>query len=137
MPGGRVVAVGYGLGEEFEQINREVLSGDAEVAFLAGLAEGERREVLRRATAVLSWHLAREFPGGLAEAERLEFLQLLSAGVVDELCLTVSPVLVGGRGPRMTGWDEPQPALGLDLLSVCEADGVLLLRYAAKPASQD
>ncbi len=63
--------------------------------------------------------------------------QLLSAGMVDEICLTVSPVLVGGRGPRMTGWDEPQPALGLDLLSLCEADGVLLLRYATKPVSQD
>jgi riboflavin biosynthesis pyrimidine reductase len=61
--------------------------------------------------------------------------QLLSAGLVDELCLTASPVLVGGRGPRISGWDEPQPALGLDLLSLCESDGVLLLRYGTKPAS--
>ncbi len=60
--------------------------------------------------------------------------QLLSAGLVDELCLTVSPVLVGGLGPRVSGWDEPQPAFGLELLSLCESDGVLLLRYATKSA---
>ncbi len=63
--------------------------------------------------------------------------QLLSAGVVDELCLTVSPVLVGGRGPRVSGWDEPHPGLGLELLSLCESDGVLLLRYGTKLASHD
>ncbi len=62
---------------------------------------------------------------------------LLSAGLVDELCLTVSPVLVGGRGPRVSGWDEPHPALGLELVSCCESEGVLLLRYATTSASQD
>ncbi|MGE5131572.1 MAG: 2-hydroxyacid dehydrogenase [Gemmatimonadota bacterium] len=91
MPGDRVVAVGYGLGEESEQITREVLGGDAEVAFLAGLPEGERREVVRRATAVLSWRPKGEFPGDmLARAERLEFMQLLSAGV-DHIDLTAIP----------------------------------------------
>jgi phosphoglycerate dehydrogenase-like enzyme len=87
-----VVAVGYGLGEEFEQITREVLGGDAEVAFLAGLAAGDKREALRRAVAVLSWHPEREFPAGmLAEAaERLELLQLLSAGV-DHIDLAAIP----------------------------------------------
>jgi riboflavin biosynthesis pyrimidine reductase len=63
--------------------------------------------------------------------------KLLSAGLVDELCLTLSPVLVGGRGARISGWDDPQPALGLELLSTCETEGVLMLRYATKPASQD
>ncbi len=92
-----LVAVGYGLGEEFEQINREVLGGDAEVAFLAGLPEGERREVLRHATAVLSWLPAREFPGGLGEAEQLEFVQLLSAGV-DHVDLGAIPGRVAVAG---------------------------------------
>jgi riboflavin biosynthesis pyrimidine reductase len=65
--------------------------------------------------------------------------QLLNAGLVDEICLTLSPVLVGGRGPRISGWDDPHPALGLELISACETDGVLMLRYgaASKPASQD
>jgi riboflavin biosynthesis pyrimidine reductase len=67
--------------------------------------------------------------------------QLLSAGLVDEVCLTLSPVLVGGRGARISGWDDPQPALGLELVSAAENDGVLMLRYATKSpstsASQD
>jgi riboflavin biosynthesis pyrimidine reductase len=61
--------------------------------------------------------------------------QLLSAGLVDEVCLTISPVLVGGRGPRISGWNDPQPALGLQLVSTCESEGVLMLRYATKSAS--
>lgn len=67
--------------------------------------------------------------------------QLMSAGLVDEVCLTVSPVLVGGLGPRFSGWDEAHPALGLELVSGCEAGSVLMLRYSTmstlKPASQD
>ncbi len=58
--------------------------------------------------------------------------QLLSAGLVDEVCLTLSPLLVGGRGPRISGWDDPQPALGLELISACETEGVLMLRYGTK-----
>ncbi len=60
--------------------------------------------------------------------------QLLSAGLVDEICLTLSPVLVGGSGPRISGWDDPHPALALDLLSTCETDGVLMLRYGVRRA---
>jgi riboflavin biosynthesis pyrimidine reductase len=63
--------------------------------------------------------------------------QLLSAGLVDELCLTLSPVLVGGRGPRISGWDEPHPAIGLELISACESEGVQMLRYGVKPTSHD
>jgi riboflavin biosynthesis pyrimidine reductase len=63
--------------------------------------------------------------------------QLLSAGLVDELCLTVSPALVGGLGRRISGWSEPRPGLPLELLTVAESSGVLLLRYAVKPALHD
>ena len=35
---------------------------------------------------------------------------LLTAGLVDELCLTLSPSLVGGRGPRVSGWAEAHRA---------------------------
>jgi riboflavin biosynthesis pyrimidine reductase len=58
--------------------------------------------------------------------------QLLAAGVVDELCLTLSPALVGGAGKRITGTADVTPPVGLDLLGVAEADGVLLLRYAIR-----
>lgn len=54
---------------------------------------------------------------------------LIGAGVVDELFLTVSPVLVGGDGPRILrtdGYDAPVP---LQLLEVLGAGDELFLRY--------
>jgi riboflavin biosynthesis pyrimidine reductase len=55
--------------------------------------------------------------------------QLLEAGLVDELCLTLSPALVGGLGKRISGSNEQHEAIELDLLTAAEADGMLLLRY--------
>lgn len=53
---------------------------------------------------------------------------LLEAGVVDELCVTVAPCLLGDTGPRLTG------GLGLpvslQLLALLEQDGELYARYA-------
>jgi riboflavin biosynthesis pyrimidine reductase len=56
--------------------------------------------------------------------------QLLAGGLVDELCLTVSPVLVGGLGRRVSGWNAPRGPLPLQLVTAAEEGGVLLLRYA-------
>lgn len=55
---------------------------------------------------------------------------LLAAGLVDELFLTLSPVLVGdGSAPTIVGGEAlPEPA-GLTLSSVCHAEGELYLRY--------
>jgi riboflavin biosynthesis pyrimidine reductase len=52
---------------------------------------------------------------------------LAAAGRLDELCLTISPQLVGGDGPRIARG----PDLDVDLspASLLEADGVLLARY--------
>ncbi len=66
--------------------------------------------------------------------------RLLADGLVDELCLTLSAVLVGGLGRRISGTDEPFAAIGLQLITAASADSMLLLRYAvvpANPASQD
>ena len=55
--------------------------------------------------------------------------QLARAGVLDELCLTVSPKLVSGESKRIvTGGDLPMVA-DMELRSVCEEDGFLFLRY--------
>lgn len=98
MPGERLVAVSYRADGESARIYREVLGGDAEVVFLAGLPEGERTDLLRRATAVVSWGPGRELPrGSLAAATGLEFMQLLSAGV-DHVDLTAIPERVQVAG---------------------------------------
>jgi phosphoglycerate dehydrogenase-like enzyme len=81
MAHGRLVAVSYPVDDEFTRINAEVLDGDAAVAFLPRLGESERREILRRAEALIGLHLTRELPpGAWQDAPGLRFAQLLSAG---------------------------------------------------------
>ncbi len=60
---------------------------------------------------------------------------LLAAGVVDELCLTWSPTIVGGRAGRVVshaGWLTPPPAARPAHL--LHRDGVLLGRWLLKDA---
>jgi riboflavin biosynthesis pyrimidine reductase len=55
--------------------------------------------------------------------------QLAAAGLLDELCLTLSPRLAAGNAKRiLDGPSLPAPA-GVRLCSVCEQDEFLFLRY--------
>jgi 5-amino-6-(5-phosphoribosylamino)uracil reductase len=54
--------------------------------------------------------------------------QLVAAGLVDELCLTVSPMLVGGDSKRIASGAAPPGPQPLELCSLCEDDGYLFLR---------
>jgi riboflavin biosynthesis pyrimidine reductase len=55
--------------------------------------------------------------------------QLVAADLIDEVCMTLSPELVGGPGPRLA--QGPFDAVGLDLVldRVLTEDGYLFLRY--------
>lgn len=59
----------------------------------------------------------------------------LQAGVVDELCLTLRPVVVGGTGPRIVeAAAGGQDALAqFELVHALEIEGDLLLRYDRLP----
>jgi riboflavin biosynthesis pyrimidine reductase len=60
---------------------------------------------------------------------------LAAAGVLDELCLTISPRLVGGDARRIL--DGPEPCAGgrpMRLWSVCEDEGFLFLRHRTSDA---
>lgn len=63
----------------------------------------------------------------------------LAAGLVDELCLTWSPLLVGGPAPRILDGpaflDPPRRARLAHLLHG-DRDGVLLARWVVEPAGQ-
>lgn len=57
--------------------------------------------------------------------------EIAQAGCLDELCLTVSPLLLGGDSSRIT--DGPaMNSLGLELSTVLENESHLFLRYARK-----
>lgn len=51
----------------------------------------------------------------------------VDAGLLDELCLTLAPSLVGGDGGRITA--GPHLAAGATLASLLEEDGTLLSRW--------
>lgn len=57
--------------------------------------------------------------------------QLASAGLLDELCLTVSPVLAGPGSPGILSGAPFASARRLSLASVLEEDGALFCRYTA------
>jgi len=55
--------------------------------------------------------------------------QLVADDLVDELCLSLSPLLAAGDSPRVAhgpGADEPRP---LQLAHAAEEGGMLFLRY--------
>jgi riboflavin biosynthesis pyrimidine reductase len=60
--------------------------------------------------------------------------QLLGAGLVDELFLSLSPMLAGGEPAggealRILAGTELEPPVGLELLDVLSSDSYLFLRY--------
>jgi riboflavin biosynthesis pyrimidine reductase len=57
--------------------------------------------------------------------------QLLAAGLVDELCLTLAPRLVGGDARRIVTGSALQAGAPWTLASILEDDGYLFLRYFA------
>jgi 5-amino-6-(5-phosphoribosylamino)uracil reductase len=65
----------------------------------------------------------------LCEGGPMLFGALVAAGAVDELCLTITPLLVGGTAARIISGPPVSPACPLTLVGVLEADGTLLLRY--------
>jgi riboflavin biosynthesis pyrimidine reductase len=94
------------------EVAEVVVAGDADVD-------------LRRALGQLRM---RGYRSVLAEGGPTLNAQLVAAGLVDELCLTLSPRLVAGVGPRIVaGVDLPMPTEMIPV-SVCEEDGFLFLR---------
>lgn len=66
--------------------------------------------------------------------------QLLAAGLVDELFLSLAPKLAGGDAAgeslRIVSGEELRPPVELKLVGVLESEGLLLLRYRALRAGE-
>lgn len=116
-PRGRVLVATVSSAEGLEEA-RELL-GHEQVLVL-----GEEEIDLVQLKAEL---LGRGWRDQLCEGGPSLFGDLLAAGVVDELCWTVSPKLVAGDGPRIAGG----PGLDVDVRPVLllEQDGTLLGRW--------
>jgi riboflavin biosynthesis pyrimidine reductase len=58
--------------------------------------------------------------------------EVLQAGALDELCLTFSPRLVAGTGPRVFAGPELQSPLDAEMTQLLEEDGFLFFRLALR-----
>lgn len=61
---------------------------------------------------------------------------LAAAGRLDELCLTVAPVLVAGDAPRILARSPSPDTAHMHLAHVLDDDGYLYLRYVLRAPSQ-
>jgi riboflavin biosynthesis pyrimidine reductase len=61
---------------------------------------------------------------------------IAAAGLLDELCLTVSPLLAGGHAGRILAGDPPGPPQPLALAHVLADDGYLFCRYLRTEEAQ-
>jgi len=59
---------------------------------------------------------------------------LVAADALDELCLSLAPIVAGGSSPRMAHGLAPPHVTGLRLDRVLESDGMLFLRYVRASA---
>jgi riboflavin biosynthesis pyrimidine reductase len=104
---------------------RAALDGPAEV-----IVAGRESVDLKAAAAALAERGHRRM---LAEGGPHLLAQIIEAGLLDELCLTLSPVLAGPNGGRIVTGELPASTPHyLDLASVLEDDGYLLCRYTRK-----
>ena len=87
---------------------------------------GERDVDLAAALGALA---ERGFAQVLAEGGPTLNGQLAAAGLLDEVCLTLSPLLVGGDAKRILSGPGLPGGQQWRLSSLCEQDGFLFLRY--------
>jgi 5-amino-6-(5-phosphoribosylamino)uracil reductase len=73
--------------------------------------------------------VALDVPTVLTEGGPAVINQLIAAGLLDELDLTVAPKLVGGDAKRVGGGRTPAAPVDLALAHVAHEDGFLFLRY--------
>ena len=100
------------------------------VAALDGLAEFVHLDATRPTPGLVLDELRRRGADVvLAEGGPTFNGQLVAAGLVDELCLTLSPQLVGGDSRRIVAGASTATPAPLTLVRLLEADGVLFARY--------
>lgn len=112
-----MVVIGHQLPPTLEEARsvRLVPGGDDEA--LRGIVEGLYEEGLDHV---------------ICEGGPMLLAGLLRAGVVDELCATIAPLVVGGSGKRMVDGPLVDGGVPMSLASLVEADGTLLARWVVR-----
>jgi riboflavin biosynthesis pyrimidine reductase len=108
---------------------RDALAGRAEV-----ITAGPDRVSAGAAVTALA---ARGYRRILTEGGPRLLTSIAAAGLLDELCLTISPVLAGGDARRILTGPDPDAAAfpaAVTLAHVVAANGFLMCRYARPPA---
>jgi len=93
---------------------------------------GEEKVDMHRALAALA---ERGLPRVCCEGGPHLFGELIAEDLVDQLCLTLAPLLAGGGAPRISAGVAPPEPQRMDLASVLTDDGFLMLRYRRRPRS--
>jgi riboflavin biosynthesis pyrimidine reductase len=60
--------------------------------------------------------------------------ELARAGLLDELCVTLAPLLASGDAKRIIAGSTLDQLEALRIRSICEQDGYLFLRYRPAPS---
>ncbi|MFJ6694734.1 pyrimidine reductase family protein [Streptomyces sp. NPDC091272] len=94
--------------------------------------DGGRVEPAKAVQALAERGLTRQLTEG---GPRL-LAQFVAAGVLDELCLTVSPMLTAGRAQRIADGPGPEVPDRFALASILEEDGFLYTRYRRNPVEK-
>jgi riboflavin biosynthesis pyrimidine reductase len=87
---------------------------------------GDSEVDLRRAVEAMGERGARTI---LAEGGPTLNGELARAGLLDELCVTLAPLLASGDAKRFLSGSTLDELEALDITSICEEDGYLFLRY--------
>ncbi|MYS24621.1 Pyrimidine reductase, riboflavin biosynthesis [Streptomyces sp. DvalAA-14] len=109
-------------------------AGAPDGALAAARAAGARVVVAGEGDAVDPARAVRElaalgFTRLLHEGGPRLLAQFAAADVLDELCLTLSPLLTGGEAPRIMNGPAVAPPSRFTPLSILEEDGFLFTRY--------
>ncbi|MGH3917012.1 MAG: pyrimidine reductase family protein [Pseudonocardiaceae bacterium] len=119
--------------------------------FTTSSASAQRRARLAAAGAVVSMlgterveptrllsHLERcGLPRVLCEGGPRLHGDLIAASAVDELCLTVSPLLIGSQATRIAAGPAPAELFRMHLATILTEDHQLLLRYVRRASADD
>lgn len=146
-PALRIAVVTLRLGPDLDDLLLAPAAGGPSIVLTTeAVPEDRRAAVARRANVIVAGSTTVDPAAAIGALARLGLTrilveggpqllgQLFTAGLVDDLCLTVSPVVAAGHAIRITNSAAETGGTALDLAHVLADDGQLICRYLRQPA---